>query len=277
MVMVLTVGELEAKVLPRAAVSKIVLVKEEECELKEIWVADTTGKIKLTLWDSLISQVHVSKSYSFSNLTTRGIQGDIILTTTPSTQVMEITALDVPDGDSEDLDDGASSTTLRGLVSGVQIRARYRCLRCHGIQTGISANSITHRCSVCNLLQRSSVYRSTYGGTIVFKADQQDHSLTVTDCCLTAYLVRYGVVYTPNDVETIEEHFLNRPELEVCINNDSLITSINQPPSQNRGDQGEAGETAEDWEVVEAGEAAETFNQDVQQGTLVDEPATVVE
>ncbi|KAL0170897.1 hypothetical protein M9458_035493, partial [Cirrhinus mrigala] len=55
---------------------------------------------------------------------------------------------------------------------------------------------------------------STYGGTIVFKADQQDHSLTVTDCCLTTYLARYGVVYTPNDVETIEEHFLNRPELE---------------------------------------------------------------
>ncbi|XP_073690957.1 uncharacterized protein [Garra rufa] len=186
------VGELEAKVLPRAAASKIVLVKEEECELKEIWVADTTGEIKLTLWDSLIPQVHVSKSYSFSILAKRHIQGDIILTaTTPSTQVMEITALDVPDGDSEDPENGASSTTLHGLVSGFKSEPDIAARGATVFKTTFLLTPITHRCSVCNLLQRSSVYRSTYGGTIVFTADQQDHSLTVTDCCLIAFLAIY--------------------------------------------------------------------------------------
>ncbi|XP_026100741.1 uncharacterized protein LOC113071649 [Carassius auratus] len=257
------VGELEAKVLSRAALSKIVLVNREECELKEIWVADTTGEIKLTLWDSLISQVDVSKSYCFSNLATREMQGVIRLTTTPSTRVVEITQLDVPDEGRDDPDDGAASTTLRGVVSGVQIRARHRCPRCHGLQNQISANSITHRCDACNLLQRSSVYGLTYRGTIVLTADQQEHSLTVTDSCINAYLARYRVAYSENDVETIEEHFLNLPEVEICVNNDSLITSLIQPLSQNRVDQslvaandgntvtdGEAAQVVEDWEAA---------------------------
>ncbi len=45
--------------LPCCAVSKIVLVNQEDCELKEIWVSD--------IIDRLILQVHFSKSYSFSN------------------------------------------------------------------------------------------------------------------------------------------------------------------------------------------------------------------
>ncbi|KAK2892494.1 hypothetical protein Q8A67_012482 [Cirrhinus molitorella] len=125
--------------------------------------------------------------------------------------------------------------------------------------------------------------RATYGGNIVLTVDQRDHSLTVTDSCLNTYLTRYGIIYSPNDVDAIEEHFLYRPDLEMCINEDSLITSIIQPSSQNQVDQtliaddsnrAMDGKAGKDWEVVEAGE---TVNQDVQESTLADEPVSATE
>ncbi|CAM4685260.1 unnamed protein product [Leuciscus chuanchicus] len=118
------VGKLEAKVMSRAAVSKIVLVKKEECELKEIWQS-----------------------------------GEIRLTTTPSSKIKEIPPLYVPDRD-DDPGDSASSATLRGVVS-----------------------------------------------------DQGDNSLTLSDLCLTTYFDKYGIQHSPNDLESIEEHF--RSEFEM--------------------------------------------------------------
>ncbi|KAL1276266.1 hypothetical protein QQF64_035889, partial [Cirrhinus molitorella] len=157
------------KVLPHAAISNFMLIKQEECKLKDIWVSD--GEIKLTLWDKLISQAYFSKSYSFSNLAMRAINGDIQLTTTPCIQ-------DITDGGSDDPDNSISSLTLCSFISGVQTKASYRCPKYHSMQYNISANSITHRCDVFKLLQRSSLYTSSYGGTIVLTS-------TIGDFCLT--------------------------------------------------------------------------------------------
>ncbi|CAM4570147.1 unnamed protein product [Leuciscus chuanchicus] len=171
------VGELEAKVMSRAAVSKIVLVKKEECELKEIWVSDGTGEMKLTLWDSLISEVQTSKSYSFSNLSTQEQSGEIRLTTTPSSKMKEIPPLDVPDRDDDPVD-SASSATLRGVVSGIQIIARHRCPKCHSLQNHFIPKSITRRKMTFALVCKLHISKSTYGGVLVLTTDQGDNSLT---------------------------------------------------------------------------------------------------
>ncbi len=48
-----------------------VTIRENDCELKNGCLADTTGTIILSLWDSQIDQVLVEKTYTFTNLSTR--------------------------------------------------------------------------------------------------------------------------------------------------------------------------------------------------------------
>lgn len=89
------------------------------------------------------------------------------------------------------------------------------------MQKDIPPKSIRHRCEVCQLLQKSTLFTPTYGGTLAYS-------------CLTTYFATYSIKYSPNEMETVEEHFLNTPEFEMCINKNCLVTSIVHPNPELR-------------------------------------------
>lgn len=103
----------------------------------------------------------------------------------------------------------------------------------------------------------------TYGEIIVLTTDQGHNSLTLTDFCLTSYLDRYGINYSPNDLVISNSDPLKKCSSMYSINDDSLITCTIHPTTKNEqneelwkddlaliamnGEGGEACEAAEGW------------------------------
>jgi hypothetical protein len=52
---------------------------------KDIIIADSTASRKLALWDVLVNQIQLEKSYLFKNVATRSYFNEKYITTTPAT------------------------------------------------------------------------------------------------------------------------------------------------------------------------------------------------
>ncbi|KAG5847061.1 hypothetical protein ANANG_G00121820 [Anguilla anguilla] len=57
-----SVSVMEAKILAQGTLSKVVPVNGTDCELKVFQIGDSSGQVKLTLWDKQIIQVGALKS-----------------------------------------------------------------------------------------------------------------------------------------------------------------------------------------------------------------------
>ena len=93
----LQIGKLHAQVTDINDVTEIVKIRGEDLELKECWICDSTGGIKLQLWDDLINVVEMNTSYEFSNISTRHTGEELYLTSTKLTSITAIANLEVPE------------------------------------------------------------------------------------------------------------------------------------------------------------------------------------
>ncbi|KAG9330442.1 hypothetical protein JZ751_024446 [Albula glossodonta] len=221
------VGVVEAKILPEGTVSKVVAVDSVQCELKEFQICDPTGQTMLTLWDKQILAVQVSKSYRLAKLATRKAGDRTVLTSTPSTTLSEISAVGQPDS-IEVRDDRQNTSMIRGSVNGVQIIGKHRCRRCHSNQEEFVTRASTHRCQRCKLLQRSTSFAVSYSGVLVLTSNGQDQSLSFTNSAICNYLKEKEMNESMKDVEAIEEHFLNIGQVDISVNGEGLIVSIQE-------------------------------------------------
>ncbi len=78
----LQITKLEASVHKVDISTTTVTIRENDCELKNCCLADPTGSISLSLWDSQIDQVEEGQSYIFTNLSTRKYNDKTTLTAT---------------------------------------------------------------------------------------------------------------------------------------------------------------------------------------------------
>lgn len=221
-----TVGVVEAKILAQGTLSKVVPVNGTDCELKEFQIGDSSGQAQLTLWDKQIVQVCALKSYKFTNLSTREREGRIYLSGSPSTTITEIRGIEV--ADCSELGEGEKLSELSGTVTGIQVICKRRCPKCRTPQGEFKAKSSVHRCESCKLLQKSCCYSTTYRGTMSLTIDGTDHGLTVTNSAISAYFTEYNMCHLLNDVEDMEEHFIDVAEFNVSVNEENLITTIKQ-------------------------------------------------
>lgn len=225
---------MEAKILPEGIVSRVVPVDGVQCELKEFQICDPTGQTTLTLWEKQILAVEVSKSYRLANLATRKAGDRTVLTSSPSTTVSLISAVGEPES-IEAHDDRQNTSEFLGTVSGVQIKAKHRCRRCHANQEEFVTRLSTHRCQRCKLLQRSSSFAASYSGVLVLTSDGQDQSLIFTNSAISVYLKEKDLSESMRDVEAIEEHFINIGEVDVSVNAEGLIISIKEYAANEQG------------------------------------------
>ncbi|XP_073726180.1 uncharacterized protein [Misgurnus anguillicaudatus] len=120
------VGEVHGKIRVHGCVNKVVSVNGMDCELKEVWICDRTGKIKVTLWDRFVNSAEVGNSYNFRNLCTRERDGCICLCTGPSSTIDQIADLEVEEG--------------------IAVIIQRKCSSCQYKQREFVEKSTIHRC-----------------------------------------------------------------------------------------------------------------------------------
>ncbi|XP_072564249.1 uncharacterized protein [Paramormyrops kingsleyae] len=219
-----TVGVLTAKILAPGSHNRVVNVNGSDLELQEFQIGDSSGHLKLSLWDQQIVQVEPQKSYKFTNLSTREREGRIYLSGTPSTTIVEIDDLQIPEF--SELTDAEKLSEWSGTITGIQILCKHRCAKCQTAQNEFAGKSSVHRCIGCKLMQKCSSYNKTYTGTVSLTKDGTDHTLTITNSAIRSYFSEQDMCHLLQDVQDMEEHFINAGDFSVLLNEDGLISKI---------------------------------------------------
>ncbi|KAA0701739.1 hypothetical protein E1301_Tti023103 [Triplophysa tibetana] len=229
------VGEVFGRVKLHGSVSKVVPVNGSDCELKEIVIYDGTGDMKVTLWDSFANATEATKSYAFKNLCTRDRAGCIYLSTGPSSVVEMITDLTVAEDESDTGQQESRSTALlNAKVKGVEITIRRRCANCRARQTAFVEKSVLHRCEGCRLKQSSLAFVASFSGKAIVGTDNGEDTVVLISSALSTYLMGAGLGSLLNDAEAIEDHLLLSPGLDLTINADGFLLSMQravEPPA----------------------------------------------
>ncbi|XP_056615784.1 uncharacterized protein LOC130430653 [Triplophysa dalaica] len=228
------VGEVFGKVKLNGSVSKVVPVNCSDCELKEIVINDGTGDMKVTLWDPFANPKKAMKSYAFKNLCTRD-RGYIYLRTGPSSVVEPITDFTESEDKSETSQQESRSTALLSAkVKGVEITIQRRCPSCRARQTAFIEKSVLHRCKGCRLKQSSLAFVAYFSGKAIVGTDNGEVNVVLISSALSIYLRWAALCSMLNDAEAIENHLLVLPGLDLTINADWFLLSIQravEPPA----------------------------------------------
>ncbi|KAL7841569.1 hypothetical protein SRHO_G00252600 [Serrasalmus rhombeus] len=222
---VLKIGKVAAKVIFLQTSSEVVNAFGANLENEECWTADDTGKIRLLLYDDLIPRVLLGHSYKFRCISTAD-KGGLHLTTTRSTTVEEIPAIEVPEAFSFTEAPAEVIFRTKGLVSGVERQERRTCSRCRQTQTAFDCKSLNHRCQSCRLLQKTVLFPAKVSGTVVLTSGSTDVHLTLTITVLREFLECNQLCHLLQDVQSIEEYLLNTPQLLVEHNDANMVTSM---------------------------------------------------
>ncbi|XDV29410.1 hypothetical protein PO909_032542 [Leuciscus waleckii] len=186
------VGELRGKVKLHGSVNRVVSVNGMDCELKEVWICDETGEIKVTLWDRFVNSTEGGESYSFRNLSTRDRDGCICLCTGPSSTIDQITDLQVEEGE------GAEQEQLTALFSatikGIEVVIQRKCSSCQFKQREFVEKSTMHQSEGCKMKQASLRFSPSFGGKACVSTDSGDESVLLTSSALSTHCQPYQFV-----------------------------------------------------------------------------------
>ncbi|KAL7841557.1 hypothetical protein SRHO_G00252480 [Serrasalmus rhombeus] len=161
-----------------------------------------------------------------SNIRKTSDKGGLHLTTTRSTTVEEIPAIEVPEAFSFTEAPAEVIFRTKGLVSGVERQERRTCSRCRQTQTAFDCKSLNHRCQSCRLLQKTVLFPAKVSGTVVLTSGSTDVHLTLTITVLREFLECNQLCHLLQDVQSIEEYLLNTPQLLVEHNDANMVTSM---------------------------------------------------
>ncbi|MGL4763662.1 MAG: hypothetical protein ACRC2N_01290 [Aeromonas sp.] len=229
-------GEVRGKVLLRGISSRIVTVNGSDCELKEVMIADGTGQISVTLWDSFVSQAEGGLSYSFKELSTRERDGSIRLCTAPASSIEQIDDLDVPEGGCDGGDEDGCRALFSATVKGIEVTIKRKCVSCQFKQREFVEKSATHRCEGCRLKQASVAFSASFGGKAAVSTAVGEERVLLTSSALTTYLRAAGLSSLFNDAEAVEDHFLQSAVFDMKVNTDGFLVSI-EPADATRASQ----------------------------------------
>ena len=126
--------------------------------IRTAFVADTSGTIKLVLWEENIDKVVQGEFYRIENVLSSSFKGSIQLTTTQQTTFHTIEPLINVKEDFEHLE--ILETTYMGKVDYCTFKTQYKCLHCQRALTEgpgeDTKQSTTVKCASCGVKQRYS-------------------------------------------------------------------------------------------------------------------------
>ncbi|CAG2205624.1 unnamed protein product [Mytilus edulis] len=155
-------GKQQSKLSTKAKVVKLEDPKVQiafgtPTNMQDIFVVDTTGQIRITLWDTIISSVLVDNTYTFKNLAVRNFKNETYLTSTKSTKITRSESID----DAVQFESTAAvPTTIVGTVAEVKITQSFMCKSCTRKLPTLSKDEKYNRCPHCKMLQRTENFVS---------------------------------------------------------------------------------------------------------------------
>ncbi|CAG2257673.1 unnamed protein product [Mytilus edulis] len=176
----------------------------------DIFVVDTTGQIRVTLWDTIISSVLVDNTYTFKNLAVRNFKNETYLTSTKSTKITRSESID----DAVQFESTAAvPTTIVGAVAEVKSTQSFMCKSCTRKLPTLSKDEKYNRCPHCKMLQRTENFVSYLTATINVTSedendDNQTSKLTIFNTQLNNFCTLHDQEELLQDPLKMDESFL---------------------------------------------------------------------
>jgi hypothetical protein len=189
---------------------------------KDIIIADSTASIKLALWDALVNQIQLEKSYLFKNVATRSYFNEKYITTTPATVVEETGQLEnvVPVTDEE-----ADNTISKcGRISQLRIQVVATCQCCKKKVTAESDEIFT-RCPNCQMKLKAKNLTPTLHASVIFNSDDKIYKLVAFHAILSHFCTILGKEEFKTNTDLFEEYLLEKENVELAFDN-NVITKI---------------------------------------------------
>ena len=157
--------DLKAKVIKKDE-NKQQLISNEKAKYKcEAIIADETSSVKLVLWEDVIDQVHIGKTYHFEDLKVRCFDDVKFLNTNESTKIKPIDDIKVDLTLPEFKDN-----IVNGICIGVQLKRTNSCIVCNmTIDNTEDSEMIT--CKNCKVTTLSSVMNTKLVAQVMIKSE----------------------------------------------------------------------------------------------------------
>lgn len=159
--------------------------------------------MKLTIWEDMVSQLEVNKSYKILHLFTRLFQNNKTLTSTKQTTVTLIA--DITNCVAPTID--CDIVTKEGKITQAGLNLFYTCDNCKSKVDVNNDKSLFVRCNACKLQMAKQSCHKSITGTVCFSSGYEKFKLTIFSSVLFTLATANNI--DTNDAETVEEYLLS--------------------------------------------------------------------
>lgn len=192
-------------------------------KVQDLEIADTTGRIQLSVWGDLISNIEESKTYKFVNVSTRSFNNIPSLTTTPKTVISNA---DEPLEAVSELMISPDTTQLVGTIKQVQCVYKIKCSACDKQLENVDETAKRIKCPNCHLKSNCSDLKKNVTTRINMEDTSQNvHRLVCFQSVMESFLKEENKLELLQNPEQLEDSLLDINKMEFVFGNSSEIIS----------------------------------------------------
>lgn len=211
---------INAKVLCFTTDKEEIVIYGSKKSKRNILVADSTAKVTVCLYESLIDEVEEGCTYNFKNVSSRLYRNNFYLTTTATTNITKIDDLQTY----SDVMLIAETTNIEGTIEQVQCTTKTKCPSC-GKNLSVEEDAITVKCDNCKLKAKVSSLKKTSIFRINLKDEQKLYRLVSFQEAMEEFLKTTKKEQLLNNMDQLEDYLLALDKIKVSVAQDSDIIS----------------------------------------------------
>ena len=198
-----------------------------ENKIYPVLLADSTGYIKLKLWNEQIDAVNVQESYCFTRVVNKEFNGEPYITATKSSTINKIANVHIIDKPAPPLEEEMLYTVETKVVASNLVN-EFDCPICNKKHTSFDLTQVTNYCDGCKNCVRSSEYKATTTGTLhVFHGEENRITeLNVSNSVLTSFLDEQGWGNEKTNIKVLVDKFFTLDGLTISFNNYHIIKKM---------------------------------------------------
>ena len=205
--------------------------------MQNLEIADKTGKAILTIWGDQLRLFQEGSSYAVTNLKYSLFPNSSITTTTTSQITQQPMLVITPDILSIKLPtEDISTNTTEGRIIAAKVNTQHQCQLCKKLQPEtFNPNKKTNHCSFCQMLQKTSNYKSiTSGNTVIITPLNSQLRLSLPMQTINTYFTNNNLTHIMNNKLSIEEHFIEQEHFNITHTSSLTITALSPIHSSSK-------------------------------------------
>ncbi|XP_033758511.1 uncharacterized protein LOC117340846 [Pecten maximus] len=203
---------IKAKVMDKSPPEQL-STKSKSLTKADVVVADSTGSIKLTLWEQVIEQIEVSKSYLMKSLTVREFDNNKILSSSQDSAFEEVD--DIGHVKFENQKSLHDSMTVTADILSVNCQTINNCVSCRKNLPPVNSDIPTIKCLHCGIRQRIASIATSYKCEIVCNTQKGHKTFFIPNRVLQSSDITAGLT----SADQIEDCLLQQPKITLSLSN----------------------------------------------------------